>query len=134
MHEKSESIEWLAAAISRLPSDRPVPNGTQGYNTYTTQKDHWLGWLNPAGGTGTYPRTGGTERDARDVYNRIAEPKLLLWLAAAAEVSPIRIEAARGEAESKVRLNSKAGAIRKHVSWQVLSEALHRKLSASAAS
>jgi len=131
VHDKSESIEWFAAAISRLPSDEPVPKGTQGYNTYTTQKDHWLGWLKPAEGKGTYPRTGGPERDARDVYNRIAEPKLLLWLAEAAEVSPLRIAAAKSEAESKVRLNSKAGVIRKHVSWIVLSEALHRKLGTS---
>jgi hypothetical protein len=133
VREKSESIEWFAAAISRLPSDEPAPSGTQGYNTYTTQKDHWLGWLNPAAGTGTYPRTSGIDRDARDVYNRIAEPKLLLWLAEASEVSSSRIAAARADAEIKEKLNSKAAAIRKHVSWTVISEALHRKLGASAA-
>jgi len=133
VREKSESIAWLAAAISRLPSDMPVPKGTQGYNNYTTQKDHWLGWLNPGAGTGTYPRTGGLERDARDVYNRIAEPKLLLWLAEAAEVSALQVAAARGDAESKLTLNSKSAAIRKHVSWPMLSEALYRKLGDSAA-
>ena len=133
MREESESVKWLAAAIYHLPSDEPVPKGTQGFNTYQTQKDHWLGWLNPAAGTGTYPRTGGTDRDARDVYNRIAEPKLLLWLAEAAEVSPLRIAAARGAAESRVKLNSKCAAIRKHVSWPVLAEALHHKLGANAA-
>ena len=133
MREKSETIEWFAAAISRLPSDEPVRSGTQGYNVYTTQKDHWLGWLNPAAGTGTYPRTGGIDRDAKDVYNKIAEPKLLLWLAEAAEVSSSRIAAARVDAESKEKLNSKAAAIRNHVSWSIASEALHRKLGTSAA-
>jgi len=130
VREKSQSVEWLAAAISRLPSDDPVPQGTPGYNTYTTQKDHWLGWLNPGAGTGTYPRAGGTDRDARDVYNRIAEPKLLLWVAEAAEVSSSQIAAARSEAESKAKLNSKAAAIRKHVPWQMLEDALRRKLGA----
>ncbi len=133
MREKSESIEWLAGAIARLPSDKAVPRGTQGYNTYSTQKDHWLGWLNPAAGTGTYPRTSGTDRDARDIYNRIAEPKLLLWLAEAAEVSPHLITAAKREAEGKEKLNSRAAAVRKHVSWFVLSEALRRKVGAGAA-
>ena len=133
MREKSESIEWLAKAISRLPSDRAVPRGTQGYNTYTTQKDHWLGWLNPAAGTGTYPRASSTRRDARDIYNRIAEPKLLLWLAEAAEVSPHLITAARREADGKEKLNSRAAAIRKHVSWLVVSEALRRKVGTGAA-
>jgi hypothetical protein len=130
VREKSQSVEWLAATISLLPSDDPVPRGTPGYNTYTTQKAHWLGWLNPAAGTGTYPRAGGADRDARDVYNRIVEPKLLLWLAVAAEVSPTRIDAARSEAEGKAKLNSKAAAIRKHVTWQVLVDALRKKFGA----
>lgn len=128
MRAKSESIEWFAAAIDSLPSDAPVPKGTQGYNTYTTQKAHWHGWLNPEAGTGTYPRMGGADRDARDVYNRIVEPKLLLWLAQAAEVSPILISAAKCDAESRAKLAGKSAAIRKHVPWQVLADALHRKL------
>ena len=131
MRAKSESIEWFAAAIALLPSDRPVPLGTQGYNTYGTQKEHWLGWLNPAAGTGTYPRSDGVERDARDVYNRIAEPKLLLWLAEAAEISDELIVAARTEAEDKAKLNSKAAVVRKHIPWATVSAALHRKVSAA---
>jgi hypothetical protein len=37
-----ESIVWLASAIRKLPSDEAVQYGTQGYNKYTTQKDHWV--------------------------------------------------------------------------------------------
>lgn len=62
----------LAAEIRQLPSDSPVPERTEGYNNYTTQKDHWLGWLNPAAGTGTYPRKTGKDATARAVYNRAA--------------------------------------------------------------
>jgi hypothetical protein len=133
MRAPSESIEWLASSIARLPSDQPVPRGTQGYNTYTTQQAHWLGWLRPAARTGTYPRTDRPDRDARDVYNRIVEPKLLLWLATAAEVSPHLLAAATREAAGKPKLASKAAVIRNHVPWSVLEQALRRKVGSSAA-
>lgn len=128
MRTQSESITWLIAAIERLRSDEPVPLGTQGYNQYTTQKAHWLGWLNPAAGTGSYPRTDNGKRDARDVYNRIVEPKLLLWLVTAAEISPELIKAANDEASRNTGLASKSAAIRKHIPWTTLADALHRKL------
>jgi hypothetical protein len=51
------SIASFTRAIVALPSDQPVPLGTPGYNRYTTQKAHWLGWLSPSAGTGTYPRS-----------------------------------------------------------------------------
>jgi len=133
MRSPSESVAWLASAISELPSDDPVPPGTQGYNTYTTQKAHWLGWLNPGVGTGTYPRSGRPERDARDVYNRIVEPKLLLWLARAADVNPELLAAAIADASHKSKLASKSAAIRKNIPWAVLVEALRRRLGDSAA-
>jgi hypothetical protein len=133
MHTSNESIDWLARAIALLPSDEPVPLGTPGYNTYTTQKAHWLGWLNPSSGTGTYPRTNNPTRDAKDVYNRIVEPKLLLWLVRAAEVNPALVAAAAEEANDKPKMASKSAAIRRHIPWSVLSAALHRKLQASVA-
>jgi hypothetical protein len=73
--------------IRRLPTDKSVPDRTPGYNNYNTQKDHWLGWLDPSAGTGSYPRRTAKDCDARYVYNHIVEPKML-WLIAAAGVSP----------------------------------------------
>ncbi len=128
MRTQSESISWLITAIERLQSDEPVPPGTQGYNHYTTQKAHWLGWLEPAEGKGSYPRADNGKRDARDVYNRIVEPKLLIWLVTAAEVSPELIKAANEEAGKKTGLASKSAGIRKHIPWTTLADALHRKL------
>lgn len=128
MRTQSESVRWLITAIEHLKSDEPVPLGSQGYNQYTTQKAHWLGWLNPAAGTGSYPRAENGKRDARDVYNRIVEPKLLLWLVTAAEVSPQLIRAANDEASTKTGLASKSAAIRKHIPWTTLADALHRQL------
>jgi len=128
MRTQSESISWLVTAIERLQSDESVPLGTQGYNHYTTQKAHWLGWLKPAAGTGSYPRADNGKRDARDVYNHIVEPKLLLWLVKAAEVSPQLIKAANDEVATKIGLTSKSAAIRKHIPWTTLADALHRIL------
>lgn len=124
MRETTEDIQWLISAIQRLPSDDPVPKGTQGYNVYTTQKDHWLGWLSPELGTGTYARAAGTNRDARHVYNHIGEPKMLLWLASASGVPPMRIAAAIAGAEPMSALNSKCAAIRKQIPWGAIVTAL----------
>ena len=122
----SESIAWLATAIRRLPSDDPVALGTPGYNRYVTQRDHWLGWLDPRSGTGTYPRADRPERDARDVYNRIVEPRMLLWLADAAGVPQTRLDAAKEAAREKTKLASQSAAIRSHIPWEIMAEQLSR--------
>lgn len=122
----SESIEWLASAIRSLPSDEPVPPHTPGYNRYATQKDHWLGWLDPSACKGTYPRKASPKRDARDVYNRIVEPQLLAWLVSAAGVPQPLVQAALHAAASAPKLASKSAAIRRHVPWHILAEALRQ--------
>jgi hypothetical protein len=128
MHESSGSITWFANAIDKLPSDVPVPSGTPGYNNYTTQKAHWLGWLNPSAGTGTYRRSGGKDRTARDVYNRIVEPKLLLWLVETAGVPAVLLDAAMVEAAASTKLATQSAAIRKHIPWDVLASALQLEM------
>lgn len=120
------NIEWFIQAIRALPSDEPVAPGTPGYNRYTTQKAHWLGWLDPSAGTGTYPRSAAPGRDAKYVYNHIVEPKLLLWLISAAGVDAELVQVARERASAAVKMPSKAAAIRRVVPWAVLSE--HLKL------
>ena len=120
----SESIAWFIGAIRRLSSDERVPDRTPGYNKYNTQRDHWLGWLDPTAGTGTYPRKTSKDRDARDVYNRIVEPRMLLWLISAAGVRPELLQAARQAAEGAPSLAGKSAAIRRHVPWPVVADAL----------
>lgn len=121
---KPGSIEWFIQVIGDLPSDNPVANRTPGYNNYPTQKEHWLGWLNPNSGTGTYPRASRPDRDAQYVYNHIMEPKMLLWLVSAARVSPELIQGAVLASESCSSLASKAAAVRKCIPWPVVSTAL----------
>ncbi|MDP2073132.1 MAG: hypothetical protein Q8K25_02775 [Hydrogenophaga sp.] len=124
------SVEWFIRAIDALPSDNPVPLGTPGYNKYTTQKAHWLGWLNPAAKTGTYPRASGNERGARNVYNRIVEPKMLLWLISASGVRKDLIESARLAAAIDAPMPTRAAAVRKHVPWEEAQAALSKRMRA----
>lgn len=119
-----ESIAWLIRVIQQLPSDQRVPDRTPGYNNYNTQKDHWLGWLDPTAGTGTYPRKTGKDRDARYVYNHIVEPKMLLWLISAAGVRPDLLAAAEQSARGEPTLAGKAKAIRRRVPWSIVATAL----------
>lgn len=121
------SVEWFVEAIRRLPPDEPVPPGTPGYNVYRTQKDHWLGWLQPSNGTGTYPRRSGNERGARHVYGQIGEPLMLLWLASAAGIGDDQIDRAKAAASSSENLRTKCGMIRAHIAWSDVAAALSRQ-------
>lgn len=118
------SVDWLIAAIQGLPADQAVPLKTAGYNNYTTQKDHWLGWLDPASTTGTYPRASGASGGAKGVYNRIVEPKMLLWLISAAGVDQDMVAAAQAACDQTAPMPTRAAAIRKAVPWRVVEEAL----------
>lgn len=118
------SAEWLAQVIELLPSDEPVPKGTQGYNIYTTQKDHWLCWLDPNTVAVDYSRKDGPGRDARYAYNHIMEPKMLLWLISASGLPASALEKAKEEAHGKSAFASKCAAIRQAFPWEELAVAL----------
>lgn len=116
--------EWLASAIRQLPSDASVPPRTQGYNHYTTQKDHWLGWLDPSAGSGSYPRRTGNNVSAKTVYNRIGEPKMLWWLARAARVDQRLLDEANVAVDPQKPLSSQCAEFRNLVPWRTLAESL----------
>lgn len=124
---KPGSVEWLAAEIRRLPSDEAVAKRTPGYNNYTTQKDHWLGWLDPQSGTGTYRRATGQSGDALRVYNRINEAKMLLWLSAAAGLPEDLVNAARIASEGAKAFPSKCKAVRQVIPWELVYSALAKR-------
>lgn len=98
--------------------------GQLGYNNFRTQRDHWLGWLDPMSGTGTYQRADAPGRNAKYVYNHIVEPKMLLWLIAASGVEPTLVSAAQEAADRAQAMASKAAAIRRCVPWAVVAAAL----------
>ena len=119
-----ESIKWLIDVIKQLPADAEVKTDHEGYNNYTTQKDHWLGWLDPELGTGTYSRKSKPGRDAKYVYNHIVEPKMLLWLISAAGIDTELVGAAKAGADAAKSMQWKSAAIRKVVPWGIVEQAL----------
>jgi hypothetical protein len=127
--EYFDSIDRLIGAIRQLPSDNPVTIPTPGYNNYSTQKEHWLGWLDPTSGTGTFARRSGEGRGARYVYNHIREPMMLLWLISAAGVTPHLVRAAEQAANEVRRWSSKPAAIRRHVPWSEVAKTLYSESS-----
>ena len=117
------SAEWLAEFIERLPADKEVPSGTQGYSRYHTQKAHWLGWLTKKPGA-KYFRQDAPNRGAKFVYNHIMEPKMLLWLISATGLQIELVEQAKEASLNTKSMASSCAAIRKVVSFQTLEKAL----------
>jgi len=124
------STEWLAEVITRLPADKEVSSGTQGYNRYRTQKAHWLGWLTKKPGA-KYFRQDAPDRGAKYVYNHIMEPKMLLWLISASGLQAELVELAKEESLNKKSMASSCAAIRKVVPFQTLQKALSKSFSNS---
>ena len=115
----SYSVEKLINVIKKLPADKEVPSGTQGYSRYHSQKAHWLGWLSKKPGA-KYYRQDAPNRGAKFVYNHIMEPKMLLWLITASGVDNKLIANAQKDSDNARTMASSCAAIRKAVSWQTL--------------
>ena len=114
------SVKSLIDTIKKFPSDEEAPIGTQGYNLYSSQKSHWLGWLDSKSTSGTYQRKDSPGRDAKFVYNHIMEPKMLLWLISASGVNTELVKSAQDEALKSKSMASSCAAIRKVVPWHTL--------------
>ena len=124
----SYSVEKLIDVIKKLPSDKEVSIGTQGYNLYSSQKSHWLGWLDSKSNSGTYQRKDAPNRGAKFVYNHIMEPKMLLWLISASGVDMKLVTQAEENAANAKSMASGCAAIRKVVPWEDLELVLTRKI------
>ncbi len=119
--EETITIAEFIRAIQSLPSDEPrVRPGIW----YTTQKQHWLGWLGEYDGPGAYGRIPGKQRDAKFAYNHVVCPEMLLWLIEAAGVRPDLVQAARSACQTGTTLMQSSGAIRRHVPWAVVYDVL----------
>jgi hypothetical protein len=119
--EGRTSIRQFISAIRRLPADKPVSDPRK---WYTTQKEHWLRWLRDYHRSGAYGRKTGKNRDAQYAYNHIVEPKMLLWLVAAARVNPDLVHAASRASNRAATMPGKSASIRKHVPWSEVAAAL----------
>ena len=92
---------------------------------YSSQKEHWMGWLSEYDGPGAYGRKSWTERTAEFVYNHINCPPMLLWLAEAAGVPKKDLLAAKRSALSgRPHRGSHCALIRKAIPWSAIGERL----------
>lgn len=115
------TVAELARAIKRLPEDEPVNDPRKWYRT---QKQHWLGWLAEYAGPGAYGRKTPSTADARHIYNRIVEYRMLLWLAEAASVSAEKVGEAKRQAATATSLQQAAGRVRRLIPWEDVEAAL----------
>jgi hypothetical protein len=107
--------------------DRPYCAGAAREATgvwYTTQHEHWLGWLEGYEGPGAYGRQDSS-RSARFVYNHIVNPQMLIYLAEAVGIHSQRLQEAAAAALTHrgETMSSMSGAIRKVVPWEVIQAA-----------
>ena len=85
---------------------------------YSSQKEHWLGWLEHYDGPGAYGRANWANRSAEFVYNHIQCAPMLVWLAEALGVpSELLKIACIAVTKSGSRHAAQCGAFRRAVTW-----------------
>jgi len=119
--EKSIPIAQFIQAIKKLPFDEPF---IEPKKRYTTQKQHWLGWLKDYDGPGYYGRLSNKKRDAKFAYNHIVEPKMLDWIIEASGTKPELAGSVRSIMATTGSMQQKSSAIRKLVPWADLASKL----------
>jgi hypothetical protein len=94
---------------------------------YTSQKEHWLGWLSEYGGRGYYGRKN-SHRSAEFIYNHIVCSPMVLWLAEASGVPKARVSKAKRAALcARPQLQAQSAAIRKIIPWELIQAHLDQR-------
>lgn len=112
----SATAKFTAAVVKANPKQKE-----RAATWYTSQQQHWLGWLAEMDGAGFYGRQVGAPPTAAQVYGRIVNPAMLVWLG---EASGLDVAAAVAAALKKNTMAGMAGAIRKALPWSVVEAAL----------
>lgn len=116
--ERKITIAQFISAIERLPSDEPIIDPRI---WYTTQKEHWLGWLGDYQSPGAYGRIPDANRDAKFAYNHVVNYQMLLWLIEAGDTNQEKLLAAQHAYKEGTSMAGKSAIIRKHVPWEEVS-------------
>ena len=92
---------------------------------YSSQKEHWMGWLGEYDGPGAYGRASIPRRDARFVYNHIQCAPMLFWLAEAVHVPSDDLDCAFEAVVTAPKRNaSQCAALRRLLPWENVCEKL----------
>jgi hypothetical protein len=119
--------EQLLRRIRKLPEFQPrtirleldlAHRGTvTGVSQYSSQKQHWISWLDEYDGPGYYGRRDWN-RTAEFVYNHVICPPMVLWLGEAVGTPRRTIRAAASAAlAAPANMMSQAAEIRRLVPW-----------------
>lgn len=128
MHDKSPmgkpiSSNQLRNAIKALPADGP----SVGAAWYTTQHEHWLGWLGSYNTPGAYGRKRPGQ-SAEFAYNHAVNPDMLFWLIKSCGAPASLVKSAKqARAKAGKTMMTQSGAMRKVVPWSVIEKALWPK-------
>jgi hypothetical protein len=110
----------MTAAFERVLAGRGIWNSRRAW--YTSQKEHWLGWLSEYHGPGYYGRKN-CHRSADFAYNHIVCPPMVLWLGEALGIPKSTVAKARRNAlAAGPHFAAQCAAIRKVISWVMIEE------------
>mgnify|MGYP000102446934 CR=1 FL=1 len=79
---------------------------------FSNQREHWLGWLEDYETAGAYGRKNTGDLRAKSIFNKIANPPMLYWLAEAVEVeNGLLLDSFREVADNREKRSSALCAI-----------------------
>lgn len=94
---------------------------------YTSQGEHWQGWLGEYSGGGFYGRKNH-KRTAKFVYNYIMCPPMLIWLAESAGIEECKIKRAVEESLQSDKYQQQCKKVRKVIAWNEIENAILSKI------
>lgn len=94
---------------------------------YTSQGEHWQGWLGEYNGGGFYGRKNH-KRTAEFVYNHIMCPPMLIWLAETAGIDEILINKAVEVSLQSDKFQQQCKKVRKVIRWSDIEKAILSKI------
>jgi hypothetical protein len=117
-------VQVLLGAVRRLPAAMPL-SGRLSEGGYETHRDHWIRWLEEYDGPGFYGRSNW-DVDARTVYQRLNNGRMIVWLNEAAGGRPQAIGATIREMKLRGngRKQTEAKIARAHHPWESLAALL----------
>ena len=116
----SVTVQLEAALAKRGTPDKSTVR-------YSSQREHWLRWLEEYDGAGYYGRENWNHT-AEFVYNHINCPPMALWLGEASGVDKETVVKAKNAAlRAKSSFASQSAAIRKVIPWADIEAKLKNK-------
>ena len=124
---REHTIAQFCVAVEKLSRPTPLSDRLLPPVNYRSFKEQWIDWLKDCEAPGYYGRIPG-KRTPRDVYQRLNNAGMIVWLNEAAGQNQSTIEAAiNAMLRPSYQLGwkqTKAKVARKHLPWEPLAELL----------